>query len=159
MTIVLAVLQWLHVFCAIFWFGSALFSDFILIPAIQKLPGEVQTALGRAIAPRSARVIGVVSVLTILLGIVRGLAGTIRGTDVLLGTTYGLTWLVALALGLMLLYVSHGLITPALNRLGHTEIGDSQFATRLRRVQVLLFSELGFFLVILALMIAMRFGY
>jgi uncharacterized membrane protein len=29
----LFVVQWLHVFLGIFWFGAVLYSDFILIPA------------------------------------------------------------------------------------------------------------------------------
>jgi uncharacterized membrane protein len=32
------IVQWLHVFLGIFWFGSTLYSDVILIPAVTSLP-------------------------------------------------------------------------------------------------------------------------
>ena len=30
--------QWLHVFGGIFWFGGALFSNFVLLPAVRHIP-------------------------------------------------------------------------------------------------------------------------
>jgi uncharacterized membrane protein len=64
--------QWLHVFLGVFWFGSTLYVDFILIPGLQTLtPSEAREA-GAAVGAQGVKVILPVAVLTILLGVTRG---------------------------------------------------------------------------------------
>ncbi len=49
--------QWLHVFLGIFWFGSTLYLNFVVIPAILKLPPEQGVAASKSISERSPRVV------------------------------------------------------------------------------------------------------
>ena len=90
--------QWLHVFLGVFWFGSTLYVDFVLIPGLQTLtPGKAREA-GAAVGAQGVKVILPVAVLTILLGVIRGTVfGPIKSLEAL-GTIYGITWLVALEL-------------------------------------------------------------
>jgi len=57
MTALTILLQWLHVGGAIFWFGSVLYSDFVLIPVIQGFPLDLQRTVGSAIGARTAKVL------------------------------------------------------------------------------------------------------
>ena len=66
------VVQWLHVLLGIFWFGGALYTDIILIPAIRHLSLEKQRELGAALGVRGIAVYRIVAPLIILLGFLRG---------------------------------------------------------------------------------------
>jgi uncharacterized membrane protein len=90
--------QWMHVLLGILWFGTVLSLDVIVIPAINRLPIVAQRDVSSAIAARATPLFHVVVPTIIILGMIRGtLLGPIRSVDALLGTAYGLTWLVALA--------------------------------------------------------------
>lgn len=91
----------------------------------------------------------------ILLGIVRGVAGGVLGH---LGTAYGLTWIASLLVATALLLFGLRVITPAAEKLQHTPQGP-EFDAEVNRLKGYTFAELGVFLVIISLMIAMRFGY
>ena len=87
--------QWLHVLLGIFWFGSTLYLDFVLIPALMTLPLGEQRRAGAAIGARAVPIFTGVAVAVIVLGILRGTVfGQIKSLDAL-GTQYGVTWLVA----------------------------------------------------------------
>jgi uncharacterized membrane protein len=152
---VLAVLQWLHVFFGIFWFGAVLTLDFIVVPVFQSVPPAAQMAFGGALGKRAPMVITPVAGMTILLGLIRGIAGGVLGN---LGSPYGLTWIAALVLGTGLLVFGLRFITPAAEKLQHLAQGP-EFDAAVERIKRLTISELGGFLVILVFMIAMRFGY
>jgi len=162
------IVQWLHVFFAIFWFGAVLYSDFILIPAIQSLPLPKQREFGSAVGARAVRVILPVSGLVILLGIVRGtLFGPIKSLDVLT-STYGLTWLFALVAAIATFFWGYRVITPAIERLnevseGEATLPDGTPSPRLAAIiadikRKTLLELVGFFLIFTA-MILMRFGF
>jgi uncharacterized membrane protein len=53
----LIVMQWLHVFLGIFWFGSTLYVDFVVIPAVMTLPLAQHTTFlwGHFVVGRSVR--------------------------------------------------------------------------------------------------------
>ena len=160
--------QWLHVFFGIFWFGAALYSDFILIPAITTLPIGTQRDVGAAIGIRSARIIEPVAGLVILLGIVRGtIFGSIKSLDALT-TAYGLTWLVALVAAIATFLWAKRFIVPAIQRLNafsldEVTIADGSpnpaFLTAVDQVKRATLLELIGFFVIFTCMILMRFGY
>ena len=152
---VLAVLQWLHVFFGIFWFGAVLAIDFIVVPAVQTVSPAVQQAFGGAFGKRAPMVITPVAGMTILLGLIRGIAGGVLGN---LGNAYGLTWIASLVLGTGLLVFGLRFITPAAEKLQSAAPGP-EFDAALERIKRLTISELGGFGVILVFMIAMRFGY
>lgn len=150
-----AVVQWLHVFFAIFWFGAVLTIDFLVVPTIQGLPPQVQQAFGGAFGKRAPMVILPVAVATIVLGIIRGVTGGVLGN---LGSAYGLTWIAALFLGVGLAAWGYFVITPAAEKL-QTSASEAEFAARLARVKRVTVTEMFGFALILVFMIAMRFGY
>ena len=120
----------------IFWFGSQMYLDSSIRPAIARLPAESQAIMGVALGQGMARRITVVtSTGTVLLGALRGLAGGVLDA---LDTAYGYTWLAALAIGTFMV----------------ASIWTRGFGGRIRP---LLWN--GLFVVMFTLMIAMRFGY
>ena len=150
------VLQWLHVFLGIFWFGAVLYSDFVLVPVIQGLKPATQLEVADPIGRRTVRVIIPVAVGVIVLGVLRGVANGVLGG---LGSAYGLTWLASLVVGCLTLAWGIWVVTPAINRIREVEPGSPALTAAISRVKVLAFLELGLFLLILSLMIALRFGY
>jgi hypothetical protein len=130
------VLQWLHVLFGIFWFGSQMYSDLSLKREIAKLDPTARDELNRNTGTgRARRITVVVATGTVLLGILRGVAG---GVLDILDTPYGITWLAALAIGIFMM----------------VSVWTRGFGGR---VTGILWN--GLFLVIFTLMIAMRFGY
>lgn len=150
-----AVLQWLHVFFAIFWFGAVLTIDFLVVPTVQGVSPQVQQAFGGAFGQRAPKIITPVAITTIALGIIRGVTGGVLGN---LGSAYGLTWIAALVLGIGLASWGYFVITPAAEKLQQTALG-ADFDAAVARIKVLTVSELFGFALILVFMIAMRFGY
>jgi uncharacterized membrane protein len=161
------VVQWLHVFLGIFWFGAVLYSDFILIPAIVSLPIRTQREIGGAIGPRSVRIIEPVAGLVILLGIIRGTVfGPIKSLDALT-TTYGLTWLVALVAAVATFMWAKRVIVPSIERLNAIGLDQvvnadgsptAAFANAIDQVKRVTLLELIGFFVIFTCMILMRFA-
>lgn len=149
--------QWLHVLGGIFWFGSVLFGNIVLFPAVVRLPPNVQGQVMRTISARMFRIIEPVALATISLGFLRGTVfGSIRTLDAL-GSTYGLTWLVALISALVVFFLGLRLARIG-DQLFEMAPGDPAFMERRRSMQVqALASMLGFF-VIFTCMILMRFG-
>lgn len=151
----LVAVQWLHVICAIFWFGAVLVNDFLVIPSVMSLPLPVQGQFGAAYGPRADRVIVPVSVLTILFGIIRGVSGGVLGS---LGTAYGVTWVVALFLGIGVAAFGAMFIGRLAKKLPSLA-GTPEFAPTIALLKRNSTIELLGFLVIFSMMIAMRFGY
>jgi uncharacterized membrane protein len=130
------VLQWLHVLCAIFWFGSTLYANVVLWPAMRTLPSEHEAALLTTMRTGLGRKTTlVVAFGTVGLGILRGIAGGVLGR---LDSLYGVTFLAAALLGVTMVawVVTRGFGRPNLSWL-----------------------FLPSFFVMFSLMIAMRFGY
>jgi len=138
-TIVLAVIQWLHVFLAIWWFGG-LIDDRVLFRRVLRVAGPEATSAVRSAEQRlgSRRYTALVSFGTIGLGIIRGALGGALGR---LDEPYGWTYLAAMALGLAML---GWLWLP---------IPDGPYTPLGRKVYVACFP------LIFTLMVLMRFGY
>ena len=151
----LAILQWLHVLCGIFWFGSVPTADFIVLPTLRSLGAPMQQAFFRAFVNQGPKLVAGVAGATILLGLIRGIAGGVLDR---LSSPYGLTWIAAFIVGSSLLYLGLRILTPAGRRLAEMPPGP-EFEAALVGVKRLTITELAGFMVILALMIAMRFGY
>lgn len=151
----LAALQWLHVLGGIFWFGGVLTTDFIVLPAVMRLPSSVQHAFVTSFARQAERIVIPVAIMTISLGLVRGVVGGVLGS---LATAYGLTWIAAFVVGTSLLLFGVRILTPAANKLLEMPPGPA-FDAALPRIRRLTLMELAGFGVILMLMISMRFGY
>jgi uncharacterized membrane protein len=159
--------QWLHVILGVMWFGTVLYNAAILIPALRSLPLTKQREFGAAVGRQGFRVIPPVAIAVIVLGILRGTVfGPIKSLEAL-GTAYGITWLVALALAIGAYFWAELVIKASLDRMNAIPeadaIGpDGQPTPALvaaiddaKRKTVL---ELGFFLAIFTCMILMRFG-
>ncbi len=149
------IVQWLHMFFGIFWFGGALFSSFVLGPHLITMPPDRMREFLVPFAKRADRVILPVALTAITLGVVRGVVvGPIRSIDALLGTAYGLTWLVALVAAVLTLAWGSRTARGALR---DVEAGvDITKATR-KALRNLGIEMLGF-AVILSAMVLMRFG-
>lgn len=130
------VLQWLHVLFAVFWFGSQMYSLTSLPLMVARLDPDARAIMDRAGGEGIPRRITIfVASGTVLLGALRGIAG---GVLDVLDTAYGITWLVALAIGLFMV----------------GSIVTRRYGARLPRN---VWNSL--FVVMFTLMIAMRFGY
>ena len=95
-------------------------------------------------------------VLVVLLGIIRGTAlGPIDSVQAAVTTTYGITWLVALAGTLALFFNGARYVGP-----GFAALADApDFRAAGARLQVFTRIDLALFFVIFTCMILMRFGY
>lgn len=165
---VLFGVQWLHVLLGITWFGAAITANLIFVPALQKLPLDRQRETGGAYGEVSARIIPIAAMGVILLGILRGTVfGQIKSLDAL-GTTYGITWLLALILASATFAWGKFMIEPGIARLNAIPVNEALDAEgrpspamvaaidNVKRVSVL---ELIGFLAVFTCMILMRFGY
>jgi uncharacterized membrane protein len=161
---VVIVIQWLHVLLGIVWFGNALVLDVIVIPAINRLPIVAQREIASYIGSRSTPIFHVVVPLIILLGIIRGtLLGPIKSTDVLFGSAYGLTWLVALTAAVATYLWGLLVIIPALHVMDSSPLnpdgtGTPELERATNRVKLVVSLELIGFFIIFTCMILMRFG-
>jgi uncharacterized membrane protein len=158
------VVQWLHVLLAILWFGNSLSLATITIPAISRLPLVRQQEIGAQLGRQGTRVFDIVAPAVIVLGLLRGTVfGSVRDTDALFGTTYGLTFLVALIAATATFLWGRFVIVPATRELATAPVDADGTSTpeldtiiaRVKRVTVL--ELLGFF-VVFTCMILMRFG-
>jgi uncharacterized membrane protein len=156
--------QWLHVLLGILWFGNALVLDVIVIPAINRLPIVAQREISSHIGARATPLFHVVVPMIIVLGVIRGtFLGPIKTIEILLGSAYGLTWLVALGATILTYLFGLFAIVPALRRmdLAPVETDGSptpELGTATNHVKRLVGLELLGFLIIFTCMILMRFG-
>lgn len=139
MPVLLAVVQWLHVFCAIAWFGSVLVLRNTLWPASAQLADadhkRLWTMVGTGRVPAFTLVF---SAGTVIFGVVRGALAGVFGQ---LGEPYGITFLLSLVIGMAMFSWS---VLPLPGPLRGSSFDRLYVAG---------------FPAMLALMIAMRFGY
>ena len=156
--------QWLHILLGILWFGSSLTLAAIIIPAINRLPILAQREIGAHIGEQAKRVFDVVGPSVIVLGFVRGtLLGPIKSLDALLGTAYGVTWLVALVVAILTLLWGRVVITGGVRAMNLAPVNADgtptpELEVATNRVKLLASLELIGFVVIFTCMILMRFG-
>lgn len=148
--------QWLHVLLAIVWFGYSLSMNFLVAPALAKLPEGAQREANFELGRLGQRVFPFVAPLVILLGIIRGTVfGPINSIDALFGSTYGITWLVALV-------VSIGLIVNGARNIGPATVAMKDapdLAAAGARLQRFATIDIVGFAIVFTCMILMRFGY
>ncbi len=97
------LLQYPHIFFASILVGTSLYLDFVLMPTILKRPaGEAKAFFEANLKPTSI-LMAISSVITFLTGIIRGtFFGNIRSLGTL-STPYGITFLAALAVMLVMM--------------------------------------------------------
>jgi uncharacterized membrane protein len=164
----LIIIQWLHVLLGICWFGSILYLDFVVIPAVMTLPLEQQRTVSKALAIFANRVLIPAALLTIILGLVRGtIFGPVQSWSFLIGTAYGITFLIASLAAVATFLWGHFAIGRAARRLEVFPLAEVMkssgtvalaFAAQVKRVRLLVLLELFGFFVIFTRMILMRFG-
>ena len=151
----LIALQWLHVLGGIAWFGSAMLTDLVLFPMLTSMSAQTRAEWLKAFARRYGGLIGAVGGLTILLGIVRGIAGGVFSE---ITSAYGLTWIAAIVVGFGVAAIGGGVIGRSAQRIAAAP-DDATIAPALARIRSFTPVEIGGFLVLFTMMIAMRFGY
>ena len=158
------IVQWLHVVLGMLWLGGALYTNFILIPALSRLPLPTQREVGMQVGAVAAKVFTYVPLAIVALGIVRGTVyGPLHSAADVLGTTYGLTWLTALTVTVATWMWGKFMIEGAIVRMNRTELNpDGTMSVEgfaaLNRVKLVGALELVGFAVIFSCMILMRFG-
>ena len=150
-----SIVLYVHILGAIFWVGSAMMFQFIFIPSLAGMPFEAQHPWLQALAARYGPVIGTVGALTLVFGVLRGVLTGVLGA---LNTPYGVTWLVALALGIPVALIGGAFIGPTGNRMVTAQTAEEVLALG-RRMSIFGRLEFSGMLVLLALMVAMHAGY
>jgi len=99
------VFHWLHVLLAVLWFGGHMVRVLLVEPAVRRLPDASRLEV-QAYVDRRATQIFVPTIIGVgVTGILRGTVfGPIKSFDALVGTPYGLTFLAAIAFGLLAFY-------------------------------------------------------
>ena len=150
----IAALQWAHILFAIAWFGGSVAVAFLVTPAAARLSPDDQAGWWGAFSQQSVRYFATMAGATILLGIVRGIAGGVFST---LTSAYGLTWIASLIVSIALAAWGANVTNKAVLRIAQSAAADRPAsvdrAVRFGRI------ELGGFLLVFTMMIAMRFGY
>jgi uncharacterized membrane protein len=155
----LIVIQWLHVFLGVFWLGTVLYVDFILLPTLNRLPLQEQQRVGGQLGPRTSRVLVPVGIAVVLLGFLRGTVfGQLHSLDAVFGSAYGLTWLISLLLGVGVIIWGLLLLAPRAEAL-NTAKSPEEYGAIVKTLRVLILIELFIFLALFTGMILMRFGY
>jgi uncharacterized membrane protein len=99
------VVHWLHVLLSVMWFGGQLSLKLLIEPALRDLPESARAQFYESMMPRGKPIF-----VTVITGV--GGAGILRGTvfgpvtslEFLFGTACGLTFLAAIAFGLLAFY-------------------------------------------------------
>jgi len=156
--------QWLHVLLGIIWFGNSLVVAAILIPSLNRLPIPMQREVGAQYGARATRVFDVLVPALIVLGVIRGtLLGPIKSVGDVFGSTYGITWLIALVAAIATFLWGRIVINGAIERMNAAPVNPDGTATaqlenETARAKLVVVLELVGFLVIFTCMILMRFG-
>ena len=161
------LIQWFHVLMGITWFGTVIFYNFVVLPAVMSFPAKEQGTVMGHLAKYTPRLVVPASILVILLGFLRGTVfGPIKSVSFLFGTAYGITWMIALALALFNFVEGIGIGMLA-ERINTIEV-DAQtleegkvpmaLSTKMQQIKRRTLISLLVFLPIFTCMILMRFG-
>ncbi|GCE19801.1 hypothetical protein [Dictyobacter kobayashii] len=161
-------IQWLHVLCGIFWLGSALYGNFVVIPAISSLPMKEQRKFAQPIGERGDKLVIPAAILVILFGLIRGIVfGPVQSLDFLFGTAYGLTFLVSFIMACATLIWGIFVMGRTIHHINNLPLENVQqadgtfsptFLALVQRAKLIALLELVGFLIVFSCMILMRFG-
>jgi len=144
-----------HVLCGVFWLGSVLFFDFVLMPVLSTLEPKYQSAVMKPLGKRVSPVMITVSTLTILSGIGIGLKAEIFDK---LSTTYGTYFIISLCMAVVLWFWGLLVLTPIERKLRQYEEGTPEFSKQLTLLKSMVLVELIGMLILFVFMVLMRFG-
>jgi uncharacterized membrane protein len=152
----LYVLQALHVLFGIAWFGGVVYNDLVILPALGAIDPEPAKAFLASYRPAAERFTAPVAGLTLVLGLVLGFP---LGAWADFGHPYGNTFFAAAVAAFAVFAFGVRFITPNAKRLAALTPGGEEFRATAARLRAYSRLELGGFLVLFALMVALRFGY
>jgi len=151
------IFHWLHLLFAFFWFGGAMWANAIVGPALGRLPGPIGGAAGAAIGEQARKIIPAVAGLTILFGLISGIAfGPIKSFSLLVSSTYGLTFLVAIVVSVVL--ASWGGLVTRRAAEAIALAPEPEKPAAVARLMMLSRVEIGLFLVVFTCMVLLRYG-
>lgn len=102
--VLLVVVHWLHVLAGLVWFGGQVFANLVLWPLLLSRPAAEARDFVQGMGRWAGPLMGGSGMAVLLLGILRGTwLGPIRSLDALLSTAYGLTFLAALLLTVLVM--------------------------------------------------------
>ncbi|GHO79244.1 hypothetical protein KSD_70150 [Ktedonobacter sp. SOSP1-85] len=166
--LLLYVIQWLHVLCAIFWLGGALYGNFVVIPAIGSLPLELQRKVAKPLGSLGNKAMISTALLVIVFGLLRGtLFGPVQSLSFLVGTAYGITFLISFVVALGTLAWGVFVMGRTFERLNNIPLEEMLLAdgtlspssaALVQQAKLFALLELLGFLVVFSCMILMRFG-
>ena len=162
-----ATLHWLHILFGTFWFGGALFANFVVVPAMMRLPAEPQQQFLKLFAEQTERMMLIAASGTIVLGIIRGTAfGEIKDVAAL-STPYGTYWLIGLVAACLTYAYGTWYLSPRANRLSAAMAAagvgpggqmSPALTAAMNRLKGLALLELFGFFVVFTTMILMHFA-
>ena len=159
MLVLTVIMQWLHVILGITWFGSNIYTNVVVIPAVGRLSVEEQQQIGRLLGPATAKVMTPVSIGVVLIGFLRGtFFGNVHSLEYLFGSAYGITWFISLLLGIALILWGALVVGPRAEALNTAKTRE-EFSKVFSELKVVAPLEILGFLAIFTCMILMRFGY
>jgi uncharacterized membrane protein len=152
----LLLTQWLHILMGIVWFGGYVFLDFVLWPTLLRLPVQQAKTASALISKFAGPIMASSGTLVVLLGIIRGTVfGPITSLSVLFTSAYGLTWLAALLVSMLLIIWGAEFHDRAI---GPIWDGDSLRAGAASRLRLGTILEMTGFGLVLACMVLMGAG-
>ena len=155
------ILEWIHILLGIFWFGSALYANVILAPAMMRVSLGARRELFAATFQQASFILIWVGYLTVTAGFIRGtFFGRIQSVDVLFGTRYGVVWLAALGVGVFLALWSHLVLARSARQMLATPqpTTGSNAAVAVRPSPIPRLVEMVGFFVLFTLMIVLKFS-
>jgi len=150
-----SALLYLHIVAAIFWFGSGLTFQHVIVPALEKLEFGGQKTFMASIGGGYGKVIPIVAGSVILFGILRGISTGVLG---IITSAYGITWLLAIAGGLVVLFIGARFIGPTAQRMEKAATHE-EFMVDIAKIKRYGMAERTGMLGMVVLMVAMHAGY
>ena len=150
-------LHWVHVLCAIFWFGGVMWVNAVIGPAMLRCSPAAQAEAGDRIARQAVRIIRPAALLTIIIGVILGTVfGEVKHASDLVGSLYGIYFLSSLVLTIAV-YLWGQLVTER-TALRVATTPEAERTVVVRRMIVQSGIELIGFLAIFTLMVLMHFA-
>jgi copper resistance protein D len=150
------IVQWLHVLLAVLWFGGTMFMALVVAPTLTTASAQAQEEIGAQIAQRMKKLFAPVGGLTILFGILNAtFFGPIQSWDALWGSSYGVTVVVAVVLGIVLVVFGAGIGNKAATI---ANAPPEQRGSIIRQVMGMSKLQLLMFFVAFTLMVLLRYS-
>jgi uncharacterized membrane protein len=151
------VVQWLHILAGITWFGGYIFLSFAVWPPLLKRPAAEAKAFFAAVGEPIGTLMMISGTSVLILGLIRGIVfGPIKSLEFVFTTAYGLTFLLALSLAIVMSVYGAVVSSKTIEKVWDGDQFRPSAAQYVRRSNAF---SLACFGVILACMVLMRFGF